>query len=78
MWSDCDFSQGPGMRERTRMILIQPQFGGDPCPDEAELAETEPCFSMKLFFHTAKYLLILTTFLIRLYMDPLESMGCLQ
>lgn len=32
-WSECSKSCGKGHLIRTRMITLEPQFGGDPCPE---------------------------------------------
>uniref|UniRef100_A0AAX7SPP6 Spondin-1 n=1 Tax=Astatotilapia calliptera TaxID=8154 RepID=A0AAX7SPP6_ASTCA len=32
-WSECNKSCGKGHTIRTRMVMLEPQFGGDPCPE---------------------------------------------
>lgn len=32
-WSECNKSCGKGHTIRTRMVKLEPQFGGDPCPE---------------------------------------------
>lgn len=32
-WSECNKSCGKGHMIRTRMVKLEPQFGGDPCPE---------------------------------------------
>lgn len=32
-WSECNKSCGKGHTIRTRMIKLEPQFGGAPCPE---------------------------------------------
>ncbi|XP_042610449.1 spondin-1-like [Cyprinus carpio] len=35
-WSECSKSCGKGHLIRTRMITLEPQFGGDPCPETTQ------------------------------------------
>lgn len=35
-WSECNKSCGKGHMIRTRMIKLEPQFGGDPCPETVQ------------------------------------------
>uniref|UniRef100_A0AAY4CFB8 Spondin-1 n=1 Tax=Denticeps clupeoides TaxID=299321 RepID=A0AAY4CFB8_9TELE len=35
-WSECNKSCGKGHTIRTRMIKLDPQFGGDPCPETVQ------------------------------------------
>uniref|UniRef100_A0A3B3QN85 Spondin-1 n=1 Tax=Paramormyrops kingsleyae TaxID=1676925 RepID=A0A3B3QN85_9TELE len=35
-WSECNKSCGKGHMIRTRMIKVEPQFGGDPCPETVQ------------------------------------------
>uniref|UniRef100_A0A669CNU6 Spondin-1 n=1 Tax=Oreochromis niloticus TaxID=8128 RepID=A0A669CNU6_ORENI len=32
-WSECNKSCGKGHTIRTRIVMLEPQFGGDPCPE---------------------------------------------
>lgn len=32
-WSECNKSCGKGHTIRTRVVTMEPQFGGDPCPE---------------------------------------------
>uniref|UniRef100_A0A8C9VZ28 Spondin-1 n=1 Tax=Scleropages formosus TaxID=113540 RepID=A0A8C9VZ28_SCLFO len=35
-WSECNKSCGKGHMIRTRMVKLEPQFGGDPCPETVQ------------------------------------------
>ncbi len=35
-WSECNKSCGKGHTIRTRMVKLEPQFGGDPCPESIQ------------------------------------------
>lgn len=35
-WSECNKSCGKGHMIRTRMIMLEPQFGGDACPETVQ------------------------------------------
>ncbi|KAG9329110.1 hypothetical protein JZ751_027106 [Albula glossodonta] len=35
-WSECNKSCGKGHVIRTRMVTLEPQFGGDPCPETVQ------------------------------------------
>lgn len=35
-WSECNKSCGKGHTIRTRMVMMEPQFGGNPCPESIQ------------------------------------------
>lgn len=35
-WSECNKSCGKGHTIRTRMVKLEPQFGGEPCPETVQ------------------------------------------
>lgn len=35
-WSECSKSCGKGHKVRTRMVKLEPRFGGSPCPETSQ------------------------------------------
>lgn len=54
-WSECLADCGKGIKRRTKTILEYPMYGGEACPDEKDLVQTEQCDTGKSCDRDCKY-----------------------